>query len=127
MDSSAITRAAVSAGVFAGIAYAMSGGAAGASDYAMAAGVQAAASLGSDVLHRVWMMYPTTMSSAVTAGGLYTAAQWATRGETNYVSNFGVSAGAEWAARSATSMWEKKTTLAAAAAADSDGLVDEGY
>ena len=108
MDSQGITRAAVSAGVFTGIAMLMSGGGAAVSDYAVSAGVQAAASIGSDVLHNLWKMYPSAISAAVTTGGLYTAAQMALRGEDNYVNNFGVSAGAEWAARTATGMWQKK-------------------
>jgi len=105
MDASEVTRAAVSAGVFAGIAYVMSGGAASINDYAMSAGVQAAASLGSDAVHRVVMMVPTNITSAVAAGGLYTAAQYVLRGETNFFNNYGVSAGAEWAARTAVGMW----------------------
>ena len=113
MDSAAVTRAVVSAGVFAGIAYAISGGAANINDYAMSAAVQAGASLGSDAVHRVVMMEPTHVTSAVAAGGLYTAAQFLLRGETNFLNNYGVSAGSEWAARTAVGMWSKPSAESA--------------
>ena len=127
MNSEDITRAVVSAGVFSGVAWFMSGGNAGIPVYAVSAGLQAAASIGSDTLHRLTMMYPTEITSAVATGGLYTAAQYFLRGETNYLNNYGVSAGSEWVARKGLAAWGQKKTTWAAAAADADGEDDGNY
>jgi hypothetical protein len=111
MDNSALTRSAISAGVFTGIAWFMSGGTHSLSDYAMAAGVQVVASLGSDKVHQLINMYPTKVSSSVVTGGLYTAAEHL-RGNRNYVSNYAVSAGSEWSAQTISDMMAKKNMTA---------------
>ena len=118
MDPSAMTRAAISAGVFSGIAYLMSGGKAGLTDYLVSGGMQAAASLGSDTVHQFLMMYPTKVTASVVTGGLYTAAQHFLRGEDNYINNYGVSAVSEWSARTADDMLKKN--LAGAEDAESE-------
>ena len=112
MDNGALTRAAVSAGVLTGIAWVMSGGTHSLSDYAITAGVQVAASIGSDKVHDIIMMYPTKVSSSVVTGGLFTAAEHLL-GNREYVSNYFVAAGSDWAARTADDMWAKKNAMAA--------------
>lgn len=79
------------------------------STYATAAGVQAAASYGSDQVHNMLSMWPTATTSAVVTGGLYTAAQHFALGDTNDVSNYAVSAGSEFAARTIENMSQKKS------------------
>jgi hypothetical protein len=107
MDSS-VMRALASAGIFTGIAYVMSGGTHSLADYAITGAFQGASSLGSDTVHQVIMMYPTSVTSAVVTGALFTAAQQLLRGNNDYVSNYAVSAGSEWSARTGQDMWASK-------------------
>jgi hypothetical protein len=108
MDTSDLYRAAISAGVFVGVCMALGGGAP-MSTYATAAGVQVVASLGSNQVHSMLNMWPTATTSAVVTGGLYTAAQHFGLGDTNDVSNYAVSAGSEFAARTLDGMMQKKS------------------
>lgn len=114
-----VVRALTSAGVLTGVAWALSGGSHTLTDYAMTGAVQAAASIGSDSVHQVLMMYPTKVTAAVVTGGLFTAAQHFLRNNRDYVMNYSVSAGSEWAARTAGDMWQKKN-LADAEDAESE-------
>ena len=99
-----------------------SGGAAALSEYAGAAGVQAGAVVGSDIVHNLLGMYPTALTSAVATGAMYSAAMGYGRGEDDYAMNFGVSAGSEFASRTLGNMWNvKKNQDAAAAVAAEDG------
>lgn len=109
LNHDTLTRSIVSAGVFTGIAWFMSGGSAGLSNYAMAAAVQGAAVAGSDAIHNFISMSPSSVSSAVVTGSLYTAAQFYGRGERNFYNNYGVSAGAEFVARNGWDMWLART------------------
>jgi hypothetical protein len=109
LNSDTLTRSLVSAGVFTGVAYFMSGGSAGLQNYATSALIQGASVAGSDVIHNLISMFPSSVSSAVVTGGLYTAGQMYGRGETNYQSNFVVSAGSEFVARTGWDMWYKST------------------
>jgi hypothetical protein len=109
LNADTLTRAIVSGGVFTGIAWFMSGGNAGINTYAMAAAVQGVAVAGSDAIHNLISMSPSSVSSAVVTGGLYTAAQFYGNGERNYANNFGVSAGAEFVARNGWDMWLAKS------------------
>jgi predicted ABC-type sugar transport system permease subunit len=99
MDSASYSRALISGGVLAAVAYTMSQGSHGFADYAMTGALQAAASLGSDTVHDILTMYPTKVTAAVVTGGLFSAAQMYLRGDNNLVMNYGTSAGSEWAAR----------------------------
>lgn len=108
MDSSALYRAAISAGVFVGVCVAMGGGAP-ITTYATAAGVQVVASWGSDHAHAILMMYPSAFTSAVATGVLYTAAQHFALNDKNDVSNYAVSAGSEYVARTIESWGQKKS------------------
>ncbi len=120
MDSS-VMRAVASAGIFTVIAYAMSGGTHTLVDYAITGAFQGAASLGSDTVHQVIMMYPTKVTSSVVTGALFTAAQHFARGNDDYVSNYAVSAGSEFGARTGQDMWaSKKNDSAGAEDAESD-------
>ena len=117
-------RALLSAGVFTGIAWAMSGGTHNLTDYAMTGAVQGAASLGSDTVHQIIMLYPTKITSSVATGALFTAAQHLL-GDHNYVSNYCVSAGSEWAARTGHEMLAKKNDMGAGAEDVGDNADEE--
>jgi len=107
MDTSQIYRAAISAGVFVGVCMALGGGAP-ISTYGTAAAVQAVASIGSDTVHSMLMMWPTATTSAVATGAIYTATQHFVLNDTNDVTNYLVSAGSEFGARTIESFGEKK-------------------
>ena len=120
MDTSDLYRAAISAGVFVGVCLAL-GGTAPVSTYATAAAVQAASSWGSDQVHSMISMWPTATTSAVLTGGLYTAAQHFALGDTNDVSNYAISAGSEFAARTLEGWGQKKSVdVGGAMGADDD-------
>ena len=123
MDSGLI-RALASAGVFTGIAWAMSGGSHSLTDYAMTGAVQGAASLGSDSVHQLLQMYPTKVTASVVTGGLFTAAEHFL-GDHNYVTNYFVSAGSEWAARTGQDMWALKKNNMGADAEDAEDESEE--
>ena len=123
MDNSALYRAAISAGVFVGVCMALGGGAS-MSTYATAAGVQAAASWGSDQVHVMTNMWPTATTSAVVTGTLYTAAQHFALGDTNDITNYAVSAGSEFAARTIEGFGQKKSVAVADAMDDEE---EEAY
>lgn len=110
MDTSQLYRAAISAGVFIGVCMAAGGGAP-VSTYAKAAAVQVAASWGSDRVHTMLMMWPSNLTSAVVTGALYTTTQHFALGDRNDVSNYLVSAGSEYAARTIEGWGEKKTWM----------------
>ena len=103
-------RALASAGVFTGIAWAMSGGTHSLTDYAITGAVQGAASIGSDTVHSLVSMYPSKITASVVTGGLFTAVEHLL-GDKNYLSNYAVSAGSEWAARTGEDMWAKKNAM----------------
>ena len=125
MDSSAIVRSAVSAGVLCGIAWAMTGGAVSTTDLAYLGGVQAAASYGSDQVHTMLMMWPTSVTGAVVTGALYTGAQRLLRNEVDYVTNYAFSAGSDFAARRIDDMLLQKKNYDEAAGAED--AMDEEY
>jgi hypothetical protein len=108
MDTSDLYRAAISAGVFVGVCMALGGGAP-MSTYATAAAVQAASSWGSDQVHSMTSMWPTATTSAVVTGAIYTAAQHFALGDTNDVTNYAVSAGSEYTARTIEGWGQKKS------------------
>jgi len=118
MDTSDLYRAAISAGVFVGVCMAMGGGAP-MSTYATAAGVQAAASWGSDHVHSMISMWPSATTSAVVTGALYTATQHFALGDTNDVTNYAVSAGSEYTARTIEG-WGQKKNVGVADAMESE-------
>ena len=93
-----VMRAGLSAILFSGVAYFMSGGQAGLMTYAISGAVQAAASVGSEVIHTTMLLPVETakLSDAVVTGTLYTATQYFLRGEQNIMNNYLVSAGAEY-------------------------------
>ena len=109
MDNAALYRAAISAGVFVGVCVAVGGGSVPITTYGTAAAVQAAASLGSDQVHAIVKMDPTSLTSAVVTGILYTATQHFALGDRNDVTNYAVSAGAEYGARTIES-WGKSSS-----------------
>lgn len=123
MDTSDLYRAAISAGVFVGVCVALGGGQP-MSTYATAAAVQAAASYGSDRIHAMTNMWPTATTSAIVTGTLYTATQHFALGDRNDISNYAVSAGSEFAARTIEG-WGQKKSVAVADAMDSEE--DEEY
>ena len=94
------------------------------STYATAAGVQAAASWGSDQVHVMYNMWPTATTSAVVTCGLYTAAQHFALGDTNDITNYAVSAGSEFAARTIEGFGQKKSVAVADAMDDEE---EEAY
>ena len=106
MDSSALYRAAISAGVLVGVCVAFGGSSVPIATYGKAAAVQVAASLGSDKIHELVAMEPTSITSAVVCGTLYPAAQHFAMGDTNDTTNYVVSAGSEYGARTLES-WGK--------------------
>jgi len=126
MDHSGLIRALASAGVFTGIAWAMSGGSHSLTDYAMTGAVQGAASVGSDTVHQLLMMYPTKVTASVVTGGLFTAAEHLL-GDHNYMSNYLVSAGSEWAARTGLDVWASKKNDMGAGAEDAGSEADEEF
>jgi hypothetical protein len=58
-----------------------------ATDVLVDAGIMGAATLGSDIVHNVIGMVPTTASSALVSGSFYAGAQKAYRDDSNYVVN----------------------------------------
>jgi hypothetical protein len=90
----------------------------------MSGAVQAAASLGSDTVHQLLMMYPTKLTASVVTGGLFTAAQHFLRGNNDYTSNYLVSAGSEWSGRTVNDMLLKKNAMGAGAE-DAESESDE--
>ena len=123
MDSAALYRGAISGGVFVGVCMALGGGAP-MSTYATAAAVQVAASWGSDHVHNALMMWPTTITSSMVTGVLYTATQHFALGDKNDVNNYITSAGSEYVARVVDDAVLKKNP---ADVADVGMNEDEGY
>ena len=66
-----------------------------ATDVLVDAGIMGAATLGSDIVHNVIGMVPTTASSALVSGSFYAGAQKAYRDDSNYVVNL-VADAATW-------------------------------
>jgi hypothetical protein len=58
-------------------------------------------------------MWPTATTSAVVTGALYTATQHFALGDTNDITNYAVSAGSEFAARTIEDMGQKKSVAVA--------------
>ena len=64
-------------------------------------------------------MWPTATTSAIVTGTLYTATQHFALGDRNDISNYAVSAGSEFAARTIEG-WGQKKSVAVADAMDSE-------
>lgn len=95
MNSDSVSRAALSAGVWFGTAFALSvvlGANLPVTDLAVDAGLMGASALGADVLHGALGWVPTGVTSAAATGAMYAAAQKAYRAEgkggDNYIINF---------------------------------------
>ena len=92
MDSgAALSRAALTAAVWAGISYALamlSGVPANLTEVATDGGVMGAASLASDTIHSTLRMNPTGTTAAVGTGVSFAALQSVIRGDNNYGVNF---------------------------------------
>lgn len=94
-------RAAVSGGLLGAASWWMSGRT---DNVLIVGGLQAVSTLVSDRVHSVLMSYPTTISGALGTGAAYTAARYVIMGETDYMTNVGYSAAADFGARTATDM-----------------------
>ena len=84
------THALWSSGVWLATAYGLSmvvGENLNASDVLVDAGIMGAATFGSDFVHNVIGLIPTTASSALVSGSFYAGAQKAYRDDSNYVVN----------------------------------------
>jgi hypothetical protein len=84
------TRALWSSGVWLATAYGLGmvvGANLNASDVLVDAGIMGAATFGSDFVHNVIGLIPTTASSALVSGSFYAGAQKAYRDDSNYVVN----------------------------------------
>ena len=85
-----VTRALWSSGIWLATAYGLGmvvGANLNATDVLVDAGIMGAATLGSDIVHNVIGMVPTTASSALVSGSFYAGAQKAYRDDSNYVVN----------------------------------------
>jgi hypothetical protein len=92
MDSgAALSRAVLTAGVWAGVSYVLAmlaGGAVNLTAVATDGAVMGAASLTSDTLHSTLRMPPTPTTAAVGTGASFAALQAVLRGDNNYAVNF---------------------------------------
>lgn len=92
MDSgAALSRAVLTAGVWAGVSYALamiSGTPADMMAVAMDGGAMGAASLTSDTLHSTLRMNPTGTTAAIGTGAAFAGIQSLLRGDNNYALNF---------------------------------------
>ena len=90
-----VTRAVWSSGIWLATAYGL-GLVVGANlnvyDVLVDAGIMGAATFGSDVVHSVIGMVPSTASSALVSGSLYAGGQKAYRDDSNYVVNLAAGA-----------------------------------
>ena len=85
-----VTRALWSSGIWLATAYGLGmvvGANLNATDVLVDAGIMGAATLGSDIVHNVIGMVPTTASSALVSGSFYAGGQKAYRDDSNYVVN----------------------------------------
>jgi hypothetical protein len=69
-------------------------------------------------------MWPTATTSAVVTGALYTATQHFALGDTNDITNYAVSAGSEFTARTIEGWGQKKSVAVADAMEDEE---EEAY
>jgi len=99
MDSSAaLTRAVMTAAVWAGASYALAmvgGVAASMTDVAMDGASMGAASLASDTLHSTLKMAPTGVTAALATGGAFAGIKRLLSGDENYGFNVLAGAGAD--------------------------------
>jgi hypothetical protein len=104
MDSSSLSRAIMSGGLWMGVIYGVSlatGNSVDLMNTALDAGIMSASAVGSDVLHSLIQRENTNISSAVVTGLYYAGIQRVVRGDTNYL----VNAGFAGANDLAVSMW----------------------
>jgi len=95
MDPVILNRGVMSAGLWVATTYGISlalGGDFTLMDAAVDGAIMGASAIGSDYAHQWIGMTPTTMTSAVGAGVMYTAIQAAYRGSEDYATNFGMAA-----------------------------------
>ena len=92
MDSgAALSRAVLTAGVWAGVSYALAmiaGVPADLTAVATDGGIMGAASLTSDTLHSTLRMNPTGTTAAIGTGAAFAGLQALLRGDNNYAMNF---------------------------------------
>jgi hypothetical protein len=93
--SASVNRAVWAAGIWAVTAYgvtALAGGNADLTNVLYDAAIMGGSSWGSDWLHEVTNMVPSSASSAVVCGAVFAGAQKGLRGDSNYGVNFGAAA-----------------------------------
>jgi len=95
MDPASINRGIMSAGLWVATIYGISlatGGDFTLMDSAVDGAIMGASAVGSDLAHSWIGMTPTTMTSALGAGAMYTGIQAFYNGSTDYAVNFGMAA-----------------------------------
>ena len=100
MDSQSVNRALMSAGVWAGtvaLIGLVTGNSIDFGNIGLDAGLMAVSALGSDLAHGWAGMPPSAVSSAVVTGVAYSVVQYAWRGDTSYVVNFGFASANDYA------------------------------
>ena len=99
MDPQSLNRAIMSSGLWFGVTWAIAL-ATGVDAPLMEIGTDAAlmglSALASDAAHSAANIVPSAMSSAIGAGAVYSAAQYAWRGDNSYVTNFAAAAGNDY-------------------------------
>ena len=93
--SNSANRALWAAGIWAATAYgvtALAGGSADLSNILYDAAIMGGSSWGSDYVHELTNMVPSSASSAVVCGVVFAGAQKGLRGDSNYAVNFGAAA-----------------------------------
>lgn len=98
-------RALASSAVYAGVAWAITGGRMGWYSILMNAGVQAGSSVGSDLLHSVLAIQPSGVSDAAATGAIHTAVQWVRGDRAAWMTNLAASAGSQLVGSSVSDMW----------------------
>lgn len=104
MYATQMFRAAVSAGVFAGVGYAMTQGNIAMEALLFEAGIQGGSALVSDIIHLQTNLLPSDLTSAGITGALCAGAKFALRKDPNLAVNFGISAGVDYGTNQIISM-----------------------
>ena len=96
LNATQIMRAAVSAGVFAGVGYALTMGRIDQTALMYEAAIQGGAALASDVIHLQTDLVPSDMTSAGITGALCAGIKYFMRKDANVAQNFGISAAVDY-------------------------------
>lgn len=99
------SRALVSSAVYAGVAWAITGGSMSLEALAVNAAVQTGSALGSDLLHNASGVAHSAISDAVVTGGLHTAIQWVHGDRDGWMMNYAASAGSQFVGASVADTW----------------------